>query len=300
MVDSPPEDGHGVLGDTRLFAAAISRKRAEQDAMLLQNRINLLRAEEAKAQKKIEETKKRANEILELRGRNESKRASKDGGSLAADKELNDRREELLRKKDESRQKLHLVKHTMMNQRIENRNNIKDERREILQRCKVEREGEYARAASKRDIIRTAAISLANRRHKAMEDKEDQARRTFETRVMQQESTRKYKEDLIMKMEQEEVELIQRLQQTQQRQRAAYDQLEDILQQPHAGPSQASSGAGVGSSPLKVMNAKAQNKGSSPKSTTAGSKSTYTTVDGQTIEVGPEDDLDLHGVLSDK
>ena len=49
------EDAQMVLGDTRLFAAAISRKRAEQDAMLLQNRINLLRQEEAKAQKKIED-----------------------------------------------------------------------------------------------------------------------------------------------------------------------------------------------------------------------------------------------------
>lgn len=302
---SPFEDVTGVLGDTRLFAAAISRKRAEQDAMLLQNRINLLRAEESKAQKKIEETKKRANEILDLRNRNEKKRMEREEFEASRAKYENDQRESIIKGRNDGKQKMNQIRFNLMNQRSENRNNIKDERREIMQRCKAEREGEYARAASKRDIIRTAAIALSNRRNKAMEDKEMTARRQFEDRIMQQESTRKNKEDLIMRMEQEEVELIQRLQQTQQRQRAAYDQLEDILQQPASGGGQSSGGAGTaGSSTLSgVAKNKAPNKpqGSSPKSNpAAGAKSTYTTVDGQTIEVGPEDDLDLHGVLSDK
>merc|ERR1711904_292137 len=112
------------------------------------------------------------------------------------------------------------------------------------------------------------------------------------------EATRKQKEDQIMRMEQEEVELIQALQQTQQRQRAAYGQLEDILQQPHTAsrgsdpPQRGQTGAASSSG------AKPKAKGSSPK-IKSSSKSTYTTVDGTTFEVGPEEDLDLHAILSD-
>lgn len=46
------------------------RKKAEEDAQLLANRIALLQLEEKKAHKKIEETKKKAKEIMELKNRN--------------------------------------------------------------------------------------------------------------------------------------------------------------------------------------------------------------------------------------
>jgi len=46
------------------------RKKAEEDAQLLANRISLLKLEEKKALKKIEETRKKAKEIMELKQRN--------------------------------------------------------------------------------------------------------------------------------------------------------------------------------------------------------------------------------------
>merc|ERR1719192_129194 len=56
-----------------LAAAKESRKRTELDAQLLANRIALLKQEEEKAWKKIEETRKRASEIMDLRKQNEQK-----------------------------------------------------------------------------------------------------------------------------------------------------------------------------------------------------------------------------------
>ena len=47
--------------------------RIERDAQLLANRIALLKQEEMKTWKKIEETKKRTNEIHHLKKRNEDK-----------------------------------------------------------------------------------------------------------------------------------------------------------------------------------------------------------------------------------
>lgn len=48
----------------------VARKKAEEDAQLLANRIALLQAEERKAMKKIDETKKKAKEIMDLKIRN--------------------------------------------------------------------------------------------------------------------------------------------------------------------------------------------------------------------------------------
>lgn len=49
----------------------------ERDAQLLANRIALLKQEEIKTRKKIEETRKRATEVLKLKQRNNEKMAEK-------------------------------------------------------------------------------------------------------------------------------------------------------------------------------------------------------------------------------
>lgn len=305
--DGMYDDNAIVVGDTRLFAAAIARKRAEQDAMLLANRIALLRAEENKAQKKIEETKKRANEIIDLRRRNEDRRQQKEDLESKKDSELGDFRDKLFEKREETTRRINSARESLQSQRSARRQKFKEESTKIEEQRKVERAGEYSRAAAKRDRIRTAAIALAHRRSKVAEDKEIQARRAFEERITLQEQTRHEKEDLIMQMEREEVDLIQRLQQTQQRQRAAYDQLEDILQQPASAtvsPVRGSSAEGGRSTTAE----KAPGSARKAKPTTGAGgeeahegKATYTTVSGDTIEVtNKEEDLDLWAVLGEE
>ena len=56
----------------QLVEAKIARKRAEEDERLLANRIHLLRQEEEKARKKIDETKKRASDIIGMKQRNQN------------------------------------------------------------------------------------------------------------------------------------------------------------------------------------------------------------------------------------
>ena len=75
------------------------RRRAEEDAKLLSNRIALLKQEEAKAWKKIEETRKRAKEIEETRQRNlEEKKRREEAARLKAEEEKT-RKEEYKQKK---------------------------------------------------------------------------------------------------------------------------------------------------------------------------------------------------------
>lgn len=65
------EDDDDETLHRKLVAAKIARKRAEEDYKLLSNRISLLKQEEQKAWKKIDETKKRARDIITQRQRNE-------------------------------------------------------------------------------------------------------------------------------------------------------------------------------------------------------------------------------------
>ena len=64
------EDDDDETLHRKLVAAKIARKRAEEDLKLLQNRISLLKQEEQKAWKKIDDTKKKARDILSQRQRN--------------------------------------------------------------------------------------------------------------------------------------------------------------------------------------------------------------------------------------
>lgn len=64
------EDDDDETLHRKLVAAKLARKRAEEDLKLLSNRISLLRQEENKAWKKIDETKKKAKDIINQRQRN--------------------------------------------------------------------------------------------------------------------------------------------------------------------------------------------------------------------------------------
>ena len=61
----------------KLLEVKLARKKVEEDAQLLANRIALLEVEDKKAQKKIEETRKKAQEIMDLKTRNKENEKQK-------------------------------------------------------------------------------------------------------------------------------------------------------------------------------------------------------------------------------
>ena len=64
---TPYEEDDDATLHRKLVASKLTRKRAEEDLKLLNNRINLLRAEEKRAYKKIDQTKKKAGDIVSQR-----------------------------------------------------------------------------------------------------------------------------------------------------------------------------------------------------------------------------------------
>jgi hypothetical protein len=71
-------DDHQDGATQRLVGSRVARKKAEDDVKLLANRITLLKLEEKKAWKKIEETKKKAREIMQVRQRNQETQKQKE------------------------------------------------------------------------------------------------------------------------------------------------------------------------------------------------------------------------------
>jgi len=67
---TPYEEDDDETLHRKLVAAKIARKRAEEDLNLLSNRISLLKQEENRAYKKIDQTRKKANDIVYQRRRN--------------------------------------------------------------------------------------------------------------------------------------------------------------------------------------------------------------------------------------
>jgi len=235
MADKPGENQAVAMSRSTLTAAKETRKRAELDAQLLANRIALLKQEEEKALKKIEDTKKRANEIMHLRDANENKFQHKEQYYKQKWEGIRQAQVRNGYRRDQSRLA-----------RESNMNGLLDKKRHQVSDMKMESQNNLlskkARETHDRDVNadRTNCIRQQKenaKRHLEMDrlKKLEQNRHEYELRVQREEMLRQKTENLVVTMEKEEMELIQRLQNTQALQRSAYEELEAAL-----GGSQAS------------------------------------------------------------
>jgi len=212
-----------------LTTAKEARKRAELDAQLLANRIALLKQEEEKAWKKIEETRKRAQEILELRNANEQKFAAKEQFYKQKWESIRNAQSHNAYMREQARKNKGEVAKAHLDSKGASVRNAKLVSQEALMEKKQ-------REASERSMNtqRTAYIKAQREQAKSRMEQEKQARllqyqQDYEARVAEEEMLRARTEALVAKMEKEEMELIQRLQNTQTVQRSAYEELETAL-----------------------------------------------------------------------
>lgn len=229
------EEYHSLVGspsERSLVTIKKARKQIEADAQLLANRIALLKQEELKAWKKIEETKKKSQEVLMLKTKNEEKQALKLSQVMGNDNKLKDTQSqsaELRRKKKLDRKQLleaiYQQKHQDMleirNQKKINENKKNEFKNKIMQ----------ANYSKSQTIKQQEALKVL----KIQEMQEAKLRKYKEDRekvVMAEEERRRQREVEVMNLEKIEMELIQKLQQTQRIQKNAYDELENVLAKP--------------------------------------------------------------------
>lgn len=205
------------------------RKRVQQDVDLLHNRIKMLRLEEERAMKKIQETRKKANQIMELKKQNDMKYEQKLKQKERQHKRLNMKKG---KRYEEAKQRRIDIE--------ERKNAIRNERRNVAQSLRMRRKQNERRKfeylqdlrmknMAKKELIKTqerqAYVKLQNFKQRQL----DSTKQQNQDLVINEKDLIKQRELEAQKLERLEAELLQNLQQTQNMEREAFNQLENAM-----------------------------------------------------------------------
>mmetsp|Transcript_18166 Transcript_18166/g.45476 ORF Transcript_18166/g.45476 Transcript_18166/m.45476 type:complete len:252 (+) Transcript_18166:389-1144(+) len=233
MSSSQPKSGASEASmmklRSNLTGAKEARKRAELDAQLLANRIALLKQEEDKAWKKIDETRKRAGEIVGLRTVNESKFMAKEDFYKGKWEGIRHAQAQNAYNRDKAKATREQTKTEVMEQKKKSVDNVKGKSQQNLMAKKERQAMEQQINNERSEMIRRQKAEAKAKLEREQEAKLQKYREEYENRVAQEEMLRCRTEALVAQMEKEEMELIQRLQNTQTVQRRAYEELEGAL-----------------------------------------------------------------------
>jgi hypothetical protein len=204
------------------------RRRAERDEQLLANRIALLKQEEAKAWKKIQQTKVRAEQVLQLREENrkrgnEAKRIIKQQ-KREEKKRLLDKMQNRDAVSKANADREYRVKRESVAQMKRDKANVQREKTEVYQEMI--------------SVAKSRVNKIKQQKQKALAKRKDREqaiiernKRIHDEKIQKEERALRKREAEVRKMEKRERELIERLKRTQELQREAYEQLETALGQ---------------------------------------------------------------------
>lgn len=224
----------GGRGDCPLFDAVAARKRAEQDAILLANRIRLLKAEDAKTKKKIADTEKRTSEIITLRRRNDDQRAQREAEQFSREQAELEARNAHLEEREAHKNAIAQKQKSIQEQRTQSSVHVRDHRQNIRHVMQQEKQEMVDIARAKHDSVKNSLLAGAHYRSRSESSKQELAKCMARDRLDREERDRAASVEQVARMEREEQELITRLQNSQDQHRAAFAQLENVMQRPEA------------------------------------------------------------------
>ncbi|KAL3672156.1 hypothetical protein V7S43_002819 [Phytophthora oleae] len=216
---------------SRLIEAKQRRQEASKDALLLKNRITLLKAEEDKAWKKIEQTRRRAAELLKLREDNGRAHAMLRELAMEAERETQasiQAKRELVLSIDSIPKKKEISMQLTEANRKEAQQLKEDKQRwkEIMDRQKLD---EMTDAIRRKQEIESQKEALRIKKLTIKQDIDKHNRERALEKVRAEEEQARRHETEVREMEQQELELIQRLRNTQHLQKQAFEELEAAL-----------------------------------------------------------------------
>jgi len=225
------------LPDLPLFNANNARRKAEQDSILLANRIRLLRAEEEKARKKIRETEGKTKEIIDLRRRSEEKRSAKDAEDARREALEHEIRSKWAGAREEQQRKIQIAQRELLENKATAYAMLKQDREVHKQQIQHEQQEAAAEAAGRAFHVRRELQESQRRRARSEGARLELCKMNFQEKLVREEEAARNSQSQISRMEKEEAELIQRLQRSQERHRAAFAALEDALSAPQTASS---------------------------------------------------------------
>ncbi|RLN49012.1 hypothetical protein BBJ28_00015296, partial [Nothophytophthora sp. Chile5] len=216
--------------ESAMLDAKNQRKQAEADAQLLANRLAHLRAEDARAQKRIEEAQRRAKEIEAVRKRNEDRQRAKQEAVEQLQREIKAACESNSASVASSRERRHQIVSELSSQRVQLVQETRAERQANLLRIRKQKELDRFGLVERSQEIREQEKRALHRRQLAQKSRHKELVTQARQQLAREHEKRLVSERKIHRMESEEAALIDKLRVTQELQRAAYEQLEFVMQ----------------------------------------------------------------------
>jgi hypothetical protein len=218
--DNYEEDIYLVELHKRLAAMKTERKKAQQDAQLLENRLKLLHGEETKTIKKIEVTKKKTQEKMTQLQQAEENLKFKLALKEDREKELEDRKASNTKMKSELNLGLELKRELKMKQISEESRLLKEQKKlneEMLNYIKNE---EMVNNKSKAEYVKNQHIQLEEKKRAIELEKKQKIRADLEKKLYEEMLLKEQAEGKITNLEQEEIDIMRKIRTTTQVHRA--------------------------------------------------------------------------------
>jgi hypothetical protein len=212
-----------------MLDAKCNRKRAEVDLQLLANRIALMKAEEARALAKISVTKDRAEQISDIKKRNESSGTERASIDMIREENLRTARiraqtaqQNRKARLAETRQLVSDTKAAVATQKRAELERLMQERQHQLLVEEVERRQKAEEQRRRHELIKIRSAQLK-------EEKEKNIQAEYNSKLREEIKRAEEAEALIVQLEQEEKAMIERLRSVHETQQAAYQVLKQAL-----------------------------------------------------------------------
>ncbi len=213
-----------------MLDAKSHRKRAEVDLQLLSNRIALLRQEELKASTKVNVTKERASQIVEIKKRVESSGTQRAAVQMSREYTIKRARERATKEREDRKQRLERSKELLYSSRVAmaNEKKIHSERlAEMSKKDKVRLEIEKRQRAEE---SRKRTEVIKQQREKERKKKEAKIQLEYEERLLEETRRTQEAEALIQQLEVEEKLLLTKLRETTAQQSKAMKTLHESVE----------------------------------------------------------------------
>ena len=208
------------------------RKEAEENAEKLRKRIDLLREEEIRTLKKVDETRKRAREIMQLKKESEERRQQRIAMQARKEAESKAKTDYFTAVKEEQRAATNAARANLLQKLREQVAEVKETKAQHAEL--IEKSLQETLLLKNQTAQRLKDQLYTAKRQRELNEYEKQAkfRADFAHRVQRELEKKGEIMHEIASMEEQEMELIQRLQNTQSLQKSALKELEEAAKGP--------------------------------------------------------------------
>lgn len=206
-----------------------ARKAVEEDAARLHNRVTTLQKEEQKAQKRLDETRRKARDLLELRAQNERRQLEREERQQQLQTELAAQRQDFGSAKEKSFQKKVKVEKRAYMAKMTSAVQTKEERLENEQRLAEYKLSHRLNALEKKDAVKKSMMKSQHKLDSYRMQRIQATHADYEHRLQEEVNARLLKEQELQHLSGVEIELIERLKKKQVEQQQALQELQEAM-----------------------------------------------------------------------